>query len=541
MNILLKISPSFIKELDRRLRVNLPWVWATRSHLNLFWGLVLGVLFAMIGLVYQVDQRDVMNSNSLESLFMILCIPAVIWILFSIYQLALFNDEKIFGKHFYGKEILVFVIYFITFSIPFVIPYSTTFVINQKIAGILTNEELDQHYHDFHYGKMYFPVEAYHYEYYDSDMDYINSINNADPKKYVSLVNPNHTNNRKVARKFLEGYHWKYEHHRDSMRLIRDSIFQESPFFKPYKLTLFSYPRRGFETYYDWGEDGFPLYADSSLIDFVHRRNLDRDETIALERIKKLIPLMYDFASDAKEISEQQILEDYRNHRYVSSYSYQHLRSDFYQINQNLSRIARAKMYKSGCFSSIVLIVLPIILFLLTILFSIYKNVNWKELLIGVVTLGILALIAGVIEVVGRWRGDFILSATLIMYFVTIILTFRAKSLRMKNVFVMQSVVVLNLTVVFLPICTLIYLDEVCNIHFRSVLSSILIKAEEWFNWGIYNSGRNYSKNYLLDYSDLNRMLKNSMIFLGIGMYLVFWNSYFKRLYLKLWALPSNK
>ncbi len=541
MSLLLKISPSFIKELDRRLRVNLPWVWATRIHLNLFWGLVLGVLFAMIGLIYQVDERSVIEERSLENLFMILCIPSTILGVFSIYQLALFNDEKSYGKHFFGKETLTFIIYFITFIIPLVIPFSTTYVINRKIAGILTHEELKSKGYDLKYGQCYFPTERYQYAFYTSDYNYLYSQTNSD--KYSSLAK------NKSMNEVVNAFYAKYAHQftrRNGESRIADSVFYGSSFFESHKIFLYRNINNsgGALMAYDYEMKrmGIDFLSDSLLRDFIFRRNLDHDESIAMEKINRFIPLLYQFSYVPDNISAELILDDYRNNRYANSYSYRYLQDKIDQVEENMGRIARAKMYKADFFSPIIFIGFGIAGFLIAMLYSIYKNVNWKQLLLGVGALAVIAAIFGVIEGVGQMHGKFILTASQVVFWILIILSIRTYGLRRKNVFVIQSVIILNLTVIFFPILTLFFLDEICGFYYWSIFDSYLIPNNPRLNLDMqYYGGMHNVGNYVYEYQQLKSLIKICTNVAGFVLYFVFWHSYFKRLYLKLWALPSNK
>ena len=119
MRIPPKLSPGFLKRIDRWLLSTAPWIWATRIHHQLFFALVLYGLFALIALVYPVSLIDIPD---LEEVTGWLYIPATVWAGFLIYSMAIFSVEKRFGKRVPLQGVWEGIIYFFNFALVAVFP-----------------------------------------------------------------------------------------------------------------------------------------------------------------------------------------------------------------------------------------------------------------------------------------------------------------------------------------------------------------------------------------------------------------------------------
>ncbi|MBL4577058.1 MAG: hypothetical protein JKX74_01220 [Flavobacteriales bacterium] len=528
MSFILKYAPAFFQRLDNYLRVNHPWLWSTRIHITMYLALILSGVFALVGWAYGLDIRDLPTLGDSEGFFSLLIIPTVIFMVFTVYHMALYNSDKSYGRKFLYQEFFVFFIYTLSFILPFVIPYSAQLMVDHRIADLVDDEELHLDHKNYDYGRMYFPDDSYDYDYYPSDSIYIDEYH----RKALGFVGG--TEAELAA--YQEWQQELYQMHRE-WENMKDSIYQHEGVFlheRPYLYLDRRYFRKAEYYYVDERKDLWEI-EDSLLEEFVYQRNIDRDIAYATEGIANVVRLMdqYSYVSDIKaDLDEQTILEDYRAHNYKWSFSEKYLGPNLHKARGNMNRIAEAKNFDGYMYDGFWFMFMFVFLYYCAIFFNVFKNVHWKQFLLGLVVIGAGWAVFGIIDVMYNFRGDLMMSSLMILLGLCFWQSFRAFSATRYTVWMNQAVVLLNFLLPVVPFAILGFMDVVLD----------------FFHWEYFDQYREmkfYYGEWHWDYTDEYHIVVEAIrlitFWAGILIYPFVWNTYVKILYLRLWALPSNK
>jgi hypothetical protein len=527
MKIILRISPHFIRRFDSYLRTNHPTFWATLFHLNLYCAILFMILFSLFGLLIRVDIQDIPSQSYITTVFVLLFIPATAWLIFMIKQLSLFNIDKIFGLHKRFSEFGIFIIYFITFALPLVIPYSTVTVLNLRIANLVNQKDVNEDITNYFKGKMFFPTEKYDYEYYFDNMSYLKYGDQKTFSQILSLPD-------------IEAYINKYDTLSEAQvdyindipyNNLKDSVFYQSGEFKIKRPSLYYiievYPTRELENSRKV-ELTYDKYIDSVIINFQYRQNLTRDVEAARKQIILFCELFNKYSYE-RRCDPDRVLTDYINHNYEQSYANRVLSDPIRDIKSNLKSIINAKQFSGYMYYNEMMVFLFVFCFYITIFFNIFKNVHWRQFLLGLSVFAVLATILIILDLIFDFRFKLFITFTILISIFCLIFFIKGFRAKQFDLFTNQSVILLNILFPILPYLLLSYL---VNVH-------------DFFDWICFDSfkysgeqtdGTFYS--YYGNFYQLKRDIFWWTFWAGIILYFVLWNTLLKRIYIKLWALP---
>lgn len=174
-----KLIPNFLKKIDSYLLLNGPIIWISKIHYVLFFGLLMWLFSALIGLIIPIN---LFQSQDLGFWYFLYTILAIIALCFWIYRNVIFNIEKKFGNRHWTDEYKIFILnffavfIFMSFAFPFSIIY------NSRVANTVTDSELIEDINSLNEADPFIVTDLNHYySKYDSIKDqnyfYINECN----------------------------------------------------------------------------------------------------------------------------------------------------------------------------------------------------------------------------------------------------------------------------------------------------------------------------------------------------------------------------
>jgi hypothetical protein len=526
MNIILKISPPFVRRLDSYLRTNYPAFWATMFHLNLYTAILMLALFSLLGLLIGIDVKDVPTEKYVNIVFALLFIPATAWLIFMIKQLSLFNIDKVFGKRKNLTEFPVFIIYFITFALPLIIPYSTICILNFRTANLVSDKEFNEDICNYYKGKMYFPTSIYDYSYYPNDTFYLQYESSRKNGNAIPVATNSKSPGDSVQNEEMQNQY------RDNAHDLCDSIFYEKGSFshsRPYLYyNISNNPTSSFRRTRDYSDDSNPA-LDSAINGFLCHQNIARDERAGMEQILLFCKLLKKY-SGTETVDPQTILRDYHNHNYNTSYSDNYLNCSIDEVYRNMQNINYAKYFLSYMYSQYLIVFFFVFVFFIAIIFNIFKNVYWKQFLLGAAIFAILATLLLFFDVLFNYKFKFFITGTMLIVLLCIVFFIRGFKAKQYSVFMNQSTILLNLLFPILPFLLLTYLST--SFDFISWL---------WYGTDMSHVSAVYDYSYYKFDPEYYRFKMNVIwwtFWAGIILYVVLWNTLLKKLYIKLWALP---
>lgn len=521
MNFILKFSPGFLKKLDRHLRTNLPWIWATRIHLNLYLSLVLSLFFILLGFLYQMNPEKVISSEEQNFFFGILFIPAVLLLGFFIYNMSIYNPDKKQAHRFKYQEFFVLLIYFFTLSLPLLIPYPTSWVLNERIANIEEEGILKKQAISFELGTFYYPSSRGNYSYFPNDSSFLKDLNNE------SQV-------RGMDAKYYEAKRLETQ----ARLKMKDSIFDHKGVFKNKRPRLYfsdyigdysanRYHEYNSYPYHDADLNNFNL--EGSLVFTTQKRELilHPNEGLAKDYINKFSEILLVY-SNKRKIDTEKIYKDYIDNNYFLSYSNQNLRHDIQLAASNMHEIREAQTRNVLSWNLDLYKGLALAIFCICLVFQVFKNSHWSQLLRFVLFAGLIFTIVLIIDGTSNFKSGLILIFPLYLSFVLTFISSRGFKLKKFSTPYVQFNIFMSFSSPFLGILFLAYME---NVH-------------GFFYWSWFDSYKELNNYGILDYGYEHRMMINECytwaFWIGIFSYLLVWNSYLKSLYLRYWSLPKN-
>jgi len=506
MKFILKYSPKFLKDIDSKLRINYPWLWATGIHLNLYVGFIIISIFSLIGFAIKVDCNSVPSETFFGQIFVLFLIPAIAWFIYLLKQLSLFNVDKLHGIQSKYREFYVFIIYFITLALPMCIPLSTCLILDSRVRNVVSDNEFYKDCIYYNKGICFFPFEDDNrydnskvlYSYFTSDSSYIHYYKNKNNRNYES-----------------ESYN----------EVLRDFIFYQRGVFK------FNRPH----LYFDESYESFYMYSirdinEQSIYQFQFNQNIRRDSIVAKQEIENFSGLLSKYSNN-HFINKESVFNDYYANNYSESFTYKHLSKDIIDIKTNMENIGQSKDWHRFFHHYNFWLALFIFLFYATILFSIFKQVVWKQFILGLSLIAILLTLLGIFQAIFQnytifLNGIMTLTCLLLIYFVV-----RFKTQK-YNVVINQACILLNIIFPILGIIVLAFIIKTFNIYQSSYFDKY--KTYEKLSNGSIDV--RYSPEY---YALINTIWQYTF-WIGILAYIFVWNSLLKKLYLRLWNLPKH-
>lgn len=497
MKLIAKYSPKVLRNLDTNLRVNHPWLWATGIHFTLYIGIILISFFSLIGLLIKVDYKDVPSFSFFGQMFALLMIPAIAWLVYLFRQLSLFNIDKLHGKQARYREFFVLIIYFITMALPFCIPISTVVVLDARVRNSITNEDFAKDCLHYNNGIRYFPFQGGNdYKYFESDSAYSNDYFN------------------------------KNESYSSENDAIKDSIYNQFGVFEKQRPHLY------FKTTYN----AFNMYSEDNTAKenafqlFHYKRNMDRDTVIAKEEIRFFSGLIKKY-SNTSFINQSVVLKNYRENVYSESFANNILGDGIYLVKSNMESIGYSKDKQRFFHNYTFWLCLFLIVFYSAVLFSIFKQVTGKQFILGLSLLAIIVTLLGIFQAVSTnhtvfFAGMIAIPMIGIIYFIT---QYRTSH---YTVYKVQTSIILNILLPIIGIIGLAFLDQAFDIFHSSYFDKY--KYNE-----VLSDGR-VDLRYSSEYYALKTSIWNYTFWIGIFVYMFIWNSFLKKMYIRLWNLPKH-
>lgn len=535
MNFILRTAPSFLRKADAYLRINHSWIWSTKIHIHLYMTVILGAVFSLVGLLYHVDIRWAPDRSDLNGFFILLFIPAVIFCFYMLYNMSLFNTDKSYAYRFKYQEFFLFIIYFFTFCLPLVIPYSASLILNYRVDRLVDDVQFKKDQVAYNEALPFFPVNSDDYEYYPSDSVYLFET-------------------RERAKKEREGLS-EYSNHYEFWESMKDSVFSHTGIFEKTRPKLYYHHSLNWNTArhhdhydlfsnrrYDYRDPdylsvdyNFSGAEDSLYAQYIEHTNLVHDPAMAEKHIAEMDELLKKYTV-TKGIERQKIRDQYAGNYYIPEEArvQTDAREALMQLTEmNISSIHSAKMKYAYVFDGEIYLGLWIFIFCLTVLFLLFKNVHWKQFLLAIAINAALLTLVIIIEVISNGRGEFIGALAVLLPLIFLFVTIAGFYINRFSWFFNQVNIFLTVILPFYPLIVLSYLQYMRNIfeiEYFDRYKIPVVNSMGYTEW-LYNT----------EYYELINTIWTWTFIGSILLYVFVWNSYLKLLYLRYWSLPKNR
>ncbi len=409
-----KLIPNFLKQLDAYLLLNAPIIWISKIHYVLFFGLLMWLFSALIGFIIPIN---LFESQDLGIWYFLFTILAIVALCFWIYRNVIFNIEKKFGNRHWTDEYKIFflsffsVFIFMSFAFPFSIIY------NNRVANTVTDAELINDINILNEGEPYVVTEINHYYYrYDSikqnNYYYINQCNTFE--EYT----PYFIREDSVKLNLLSYYHQsaRYENRKGKYAEIGQLIQSYILVAKKYHIE-FNYSASQCLKHYQ---------------NLVEKSPQTNETFIGLDGINK------------------------------------------YDLKECIENIAEAKFRPLFLWKSEFLLFLFYSTFYISLLILMFKMVNWKQYIITIITLIILPILLFIISMLipydYRHRSENIfLNLVLLSFFVALFFAIKGVLDTKKfNSFSNICLQLVYLCLPFIPLLFILMLQSVFNVFYDS-------------------------------------------------------------------------
>ncbi|MBA3901478.1 MAG: hypothetical protein H0X62_14950, partial [Bacteroidetes bacterium] len=321
--------------------------------------------------------------------------------------------------------------------------------------------------------------------------------------------------------------------------VFKDSIYYHKGIFDKNRPKLYYHSSLYFKApYYKYNsyDNERNLLAEQEEIEFRNynkKMNLERDTVIAKVNIEAYCSLLKKYYKDTI-IDTQAIFYDFVNHNYrIDKYRDNYFERSYYETKMNINSIGAAKNRNISTWSPSVIIGIALFAFYFAVVFQVFKNVHWKQLLLAAAIGTLLFTLVIITDVVSRSNFKIIPLFTALIPLLLLLISFFGTYIKRFSWILNQANILLSFLLPFLPIIILNYLDSYHKIFTIAYFDQY--KVEFLINDGFKEM------RYSPDYYELVNMIWISVFIFGIGMYLFFWNSYLKHLFLRYWNLPKLK
>lgn len=409
-----KLIPNFLKNLDAYLLLNAPVIWISKLHYVLFFGLLMWLFSALIGFIIPIN---LFESQDLGLWYFLFTILAIVALCFWIYRNVIFNIEKKFGNRHWTDEYKIFflsffsVFIFMSFAFPFSIIY------NSRVANTVTDSELITDINILNEGEPFIVTDINHYySEYDSIKDknyyYINDCNTFE--EYT----PYFIREDSVKLNLLTYYNQtkRYQKRKNNYAEIGQLIQNYINVVKKYNIE-FNYSASQCLKYYQ---------------NLVEKSPQTNESFIGLDGINK------------------------------------------YDLKEGIENIAEAKFGKLFLWKSEFLLFLFYSTFYISLLIMMFKMVHWKQYIITIITLIILPILLFIISMLIPYSfrnnsENIFVNLVLLSFFVAIFFAIKGILDNKKfNSFSNICLQLVYLTFPFIPLLTILFLQHTFNVFYDS-------------------------------------------------------------------------
>lgn len=575
MNLLRKLIPAFLWQLDAELLRSHPRVWSTRIHLHLWFLLLLNALVFALGMVLHVDT---LRFAEPEELFGYMLVPAIVYFAFWVYRVVRFNVEKRFGLRRSYAEVGEFLLHLVSIALIWTIPYTLASTLAWRAGNLVDDatftrqiDHLNLHAHAFigpdaapYNAKErqnelreggfplatestdepssydpYDPYNSYGYEsyyyddgYYEGTHQFFRSFKEYKARKEVrnepedeNSLHSIYTTAKSRYRELTSGYDQQADPQAAEWHKARmDSIAGNFPFyfvahgtFTPYSHDLpLMLPAQLEERYRSFVEQGeawdHAAIAEALRIARIYHEGVQERDPASVELRRKLL---------------------------VGSDTYIH------RAKRQIGRIAKAKAWDYFFTEWRVMVPIIVVLaFALSILVGAFKNVYWQPFLIAAVTTGVVPILIMILTLlVARSVFDvreevFYLYFTYLLLVAFIVVVPFSMRLRAYRTFHAVATLIANLAVPFMPLLTLFLLHEYHDVFGLRELQGMYAHL----NWNdldpVVRAEHDAAVQALREY-----VLRWhwGMLWAGLALYTFTLHAFFRQVYTRLFALPERK
>lgn len=408
MKWIFKIAPGFLKELDEKMRIRWPWLWATRVHIALYFTLVCTLVFGLLGFLVPLDIKDYSGINNFDDYFWILMIPTVLLSGYYIVQLSLFSVERRNGKTpSIFRTYLTFPITMLVMASPWLMPIAMVTVLNQRIDNLVEDEVFEADVRNFVLSSFFVDEGVSSYRYFENDHQYLDAIFGEETQTvYRSYEEDNYQTKRAI-----------YRHEKQ--------YFNARP-------RLYKFPDNGhLEGYIRFEFNGQPdlsylktinlrkEWKDLSGVEqFFVFNNLDFNLDTA-QRYLEQLNTIYEKYTPLFKVDVSRVLRDLKNNDY-QGYAHKSFTERAYYdddsylgwaynrntLSSHLGNIMRAKThFFPRVVRKSILGILYTYLYITVLLFLFRLN-SWKSFLLSLLVFGCYTALAAIFDQLSRSKGD---------------------------------------------------------------------------------------------------------------------------------------
>ncbi|MBK9286496.1 MAG: hypothetical protein IPN38_02130 [Flavobacteriales bacterium] len=140
MNLLRRLIPPFLRQLDLWLQEHHPRLWSTRLHLHVWFMLLLDGLALMLGLFIPVDLYGFPEP---EEVWAYMMVPAVVYAAFWVFRVVLFTVERRFGIRRSYASVGELLIHWLSLLLILTLPTTLAVTIAYRIGHLVPDERFN--------------------------------------------------------------------------------------------------------------------------------------------------------------------------------------------------------------------------------------------------------------------------------------------------------------------------------------------------------------------------------------------------------------
>ncbi|MCC6370836.1 MAG: hypothetical protein IT236_07525 [Bacteroidia bacterium] len=172
--MLKKLAPKFVHNIDTWLLENHPVIWMSRVHYALWFGLLLGALSAAVGFGVYVN---ILQEFGFTLWYFIFGLIGFVFFCIWVYNYVIFNKDKSYGHRKPFESYLNFLLVFVCIAVFALVPVPFQYTCNLSIANTFTDDEITEHINILNEDSPYMLLACSNYESWRDttyDITYVN-------------------------------------------------------------------------------------------------------------------------------------------------------------------------------------------------------------------------------------------------------------------------------------------------------------------------------------------------------------------------------
>lgn len=525
MNIFYKIKHAFETK-SLYWASNFPKAWSLGWLTQLCITAIMFLLTFIIALIIPVSAID---TPDVISWYALGYIPATFWTLFIVYRLVKYNSEKLYGNRTIWHNFIELPSYIIQFALPLLIPVIIGTTLTFRIASLIEDDKLDananafeeaQPFFTFDYGSsnyMYFDgnynmTASYNYDYLHEMFKYFEN----DERYYKYIISDyNREEEEELVYEMMNGqygqksldslsnYRWQMK---DSIAFHKGIFKNKRPKLYPYRFYEFYTDNYGYSYNYEYDNDY--LINQDSLKQLYFYKYFKNEQFIA-EKYNKLLLSMKSIGIENIPFNSTQLLNLYNNNVYFP-YN-KDLRFRVQQFDRQISLYKKQLNYIKTCknknfffiYDTEIYQILFSLVFGLCLLLALFKNMNWKEFLVGLLFVCLLPTLLGIFMAIMRWQEEAVTFTFWSIFIILIVwgIIEKRKTIRRKRGAILLMIP--HLLMAYFPIAVLGTLSGIFNFWDWDYFDRYLVHTPTVYNpnnmsyseeyWDLRNQSRDWA------------------------------------------------